>query len=32
MGDLAMHILEAIENAEPVSVPPIEQVVEAAES
>jgi hypothetical protein len=31
VGDLAMHILDAIEQADPVSVPPIaEQVAEAA--
>ncbi len=32
VGDLAMHILDAIERAEPVSVPPIAEAVEAAES
>ncbi len=32
VADLAMHILDAIENADPVAVPPIEKVVEAAES
>ncbi|MFZ4519558.1 MAG: heterodisulfide reductase-related iron-sulfur binding cluster [Microthrixaceae bacterium] len=32
VADLAMHILDAIENADPVAVPPIEQIVEAAES
>jgi Fe-S oxidoreductase len=31
VGDLAMHILDALEQADPVSVPPIaEQVAEAA--
>jgi Fe-S oxidoreductase len=32
VGDLAMHILEALDNADPVSVPPIEVIVEGAES
>jgi Fe-S oxidoreductase len=32
VGDLAMHVLDAIENAEPASVPPLAEVVEASES
>ena len=31
VGDLAMHVLEAIENAEPLAQPPIQDVVEATE-
>jgi Fe-S oxidoreductase/nitrate reductase gamma subunit len=31
VGDLAMHLLEAIENAEPLAQPPIQEAVEAAE-
>ncbi len=31
VGDLAMHVLEAIENAEPLAQPPIQEAVEAAE-
>ena len=31
VGDLAMHVLEAIENADPLAQPPIAEAVEAAE-
>ncbi|UDY34120.1 heterodisulfide reductase-related iron-sulfur binding cluster [Dermatobacter hominis] len=31
VGDLAMHVLEALENAEPLAQPPMQEAVEAAE-